>query len=63
MSGYSSGAPDSQCGSLAPGHGFDSEDITKAPFSVQVIIMSQAFLAKQLDHSKCPSMCKSTMFW
>jgi len=36
VSGYSSGAPDSQCGSLTPGHGFDSEDITTAPFTVQV---------------------------
>ena len=38
VSGYSSGAPDSQCGSLTPGHGFDSEDITTAPFTVQVIL-------------------------
>ena len=36
VTGYSSGAPDSQCGSLTPGHGFDSKDLLFAPFQIKV---------------------------
>ena len=37
--GYGSGAPNSQCGSLIPGHGLSAQENTNAPFAVKVRIV------------------------
>lgn len=36
VSGYGSGAPSSQCGSLTPGHGLDPLDNSNSPYTVKV---------------------------
>ena len=47
ITGYSSGAPDSKCGSMLPAHGQTPKDNANSPYTVEV---SEAETMNTIDH-------------